>query len=58
MTNAQIRMTKTASAVIRASSFVITKWQVASVLPGVGWVLETRQRADAQPVENQLRIDD
>lgn len=25
-------------------------WQVASVPPGVSWVLETRQRADAQPV--------
>lgn len=28
------------------------KWQVASVLPGVSWVLETRQRADAQPLKS------
>ena len=28
------------------------RWQAASVLPGVSWILEIRPRADAQPVND------
>jgi hypothetical protein len=31
-------------------------WQAASVPPGVSWVLETRPRADAQPVYRLVRL--